>query len=305
MYPLADQGNGFYASAGVLPLDPSAKYRLRITTASGRKYLSDYAPYKITPAIDSINWVENGNGVTICANAHDDAGTTRYYEWSYDETWEYHSAEDSKYLFDEDSIVPTVLPRDSSSQVYTCWHSGSSTNILLTTTDKLSRDVVYEFPLRQIPANSVPLSVMYSILVRQYALTDSAYDFLSLMKKNSESLGTIFDAQPSELTGNIHCLTDPTEPVIGFVSAGTMQQQRVFVNRSDIPVWNYTYKCQFLDTLVLPVDYPTYFGTGGGFTPIEGKAAGLGYSGYYSNQSYCVNCILQGGTTAKPPFWPN
>jgi hypothetical protein len=79
------------------------------------------------------------------------------------------------------------------------------------------------------------LSVLYSIFVRQYALTEDGYNFLSLMQSNTESLGTIFDPQPSQLKGNIQCLTNPNEPVVGYVSAGTVQQQRIFISRNQLP----------------------------------------------------------------------
>ena len=44
-----------------------------------------------------------------------------------------------------------------------------------------------------------------------------------LMQKNAESLGSIFDEQPTQITGNIHSVTNPSEQVIGYVSAGTVE----------------------------------------------------------------------------------
>ena len=95
VYPLTGQGGQY--SAGPLALNATVNYRLRVHTQSGGDYLSDYARYKVTPAIDSINWIEDNSGITIYANAHNDAGTTRYYQWSYDETWEYRAGETSFY----------------------------------------------------------------------------------------------------------------------------------------------------------------------------------------------------------------
>ena len=86
-----------------------------------------------------------------------------------------------------------------------------ATDILIGSTAKLAQDVVYEFPLVKIPPNSQPLEVEYSILVKQYALTQDGNNFLSLMQLNTESLGSIFDVQPSVTSGNIHSLTNPNE----------------------------------------------------------------------------------------------
>jgi hypothetical protein len=52
-------------------------------TAEGEDYLSDFVPYRVSPLIDSINWVNGPTGLTIDANTHDPANATRYYEWNF------------------------------------------------------------------------------------------------------------------------------------------------------------------------------------------------------------------------------
>ncbi|MDP4147834.1 MAG: DUF4249 domain-containing protein [Bacteroidota bacterium] len=303
IYPLTDQGKGMYGSSGVLSLNPSAQYRLRITTATGGKYLSDYVPYKITPAIDSINWESDPDGVRIFANAHDDAAATRYYMWSYDETWEYRSGEESMVYYDETDHQ--IHQRDSSQQIYRCWRNYSSTSILTFSTDKLSGDVVYEYPLRYIPINSEPISVLYSILVRQYAVTRDGYEFLSLMRQNTESKGTIFDAQPSELSGNIHSLSNPGETVIGYISAGSVIQQRIFIAGYQLPYWRYVFSCLDMDSLVPPAKFAKTF-TDGLYIPVMANPRDPSPTpGYFANLEGCIDCRLQGGSTFKPSFWPN
>jgi hypothetical protein len=86
----------------------------------------------------------------------------------------------------------------------------------LGSTEKLTSDIVY-LPVQYIEPHSEKLSVLYSINLKQYAISNDNYLFLQKMKKNTEQLGTIFDPQPSEISGNIHCLTDPNELVIGLL----------------------------------------------------------------------------------------
>ena len=152
--------------------------------------------------------------MVIYANTHDPTGNTRYYQWKYNETWEYTGSEQSGYIWQGDSLAPRPL----SAQIYICYHTDSSGNILIAPSDKLAQDVIYEHPLVSIGANTQPLGIEYSILVSQYALTDSAYNYLTLMQSNTEQLGSIFDPLPSQLVGNIHCLSDPAEPVVGYIS---------------------------------------------------------------------------------------
>jgi hypothetical protein len=306
VYLLTEQSPGIYI-ADTLPLHPAVTYRLRITTASGIAYLSDFVPFKPTPPIDSISWISNSTGVEIYANTHDPANATRYYQWEYDETWEYHSAEASLYEYDGDTTPVMVISRPPANMIYTCWHNDSSTNIILGSSAKLAADVIYLQPLNLIPRGSQQLSVLYSILVRQYALTDSGYSYLSLMQQNTESLGNIFDPTPSPLTGNIHCLTNASTPVIGYISAGTVQQQRIFISDQQVPEWGYRFACTRPDEIVpLDTTYLIDYFYYGGFIPVDQYIDPMGdFAGWLANSPSCIDCRVQGGITQEPSFWPN
>jgi Domain of unknown function (DUF4249) len=301
VYPLTELGNGQYG-VSLPPLNTAVKYRLRIAIPGGESYLSDYVAYQQTPPIDSINWIQNGAGVTIYVNTHDPANSTHYYQWAFDQTYEYNSAEYSEYYYD--TPANTVVARTPAQQVFYCWKDIPPTTIVVGTSAQLAQDVIYEFPLVTIPQNSQELSDEYSILVTQYALTDSGYEFLSLMASTTQSLGSIFDAQPTQLTGNIHSLSNPAEPVIGYIQAGTVQQQRIFISNLQIKNWVYYNTCPMKDTLVPPdpSDLHKFFGSFG-YVPLTYQYSP--YIGWLSNQAECVDCTLQGGSTQKPSFWPN
>jgi hypothetical protein len=124
------------------------------------------------------------------------------------------------------------------------------------------------------------------------------------MQQNTESLGSIFDAQPSQITGNIHSLVTPAEQVIGYVSAGTVQSQRIFIRRGQINS-SYSYTCPIPDTLMIDASkYPQDFGAGP-FTPIEFGQDKAGDKGWESNYTDCLVCTLRGGVNTPPAFWPN
>jgi Domain of unknown function (DUF4249) len=300
VYPLTEQGNGVYGNT-TLALNPAFQYRLRIQTPNGESYASDFVQVKPSPAIDSINWIYSADsGVNIYLNTHDPNNATHYYQWTFDQTWEYDMPEVSYLIYDDTNN--TVISRQPNQFVNRCWENSPSTNILLGNTSKLAQDVVYQFPLVNIPLNSQPLSVLYTIHVTQYALTADGYNFLYQMLQNTEALGTIFDAQPTELMGNIHCLNNAAEPVIGYVSAGTVQQERIWIASYQLPVyWLYLIICPGPNVVIpnIPDSIRYYFG-GGGYIPLS--AAG---SGYLANFSTCVDCTLLGGSNQKPSFWPN
>jgi hypothetical protein len=299
VYALPGQGNGIYGNT-TLPINPAIQYRLRIHTANGESYLSDFVPVKPSPPIDSVNWVYSQyNGVNIYVNTHDPNNATRYYRWTFDQTWQYIMPMQTYEYYNPDSNA--VYPRQPNQQVNRCWRNYESTALLLGNTTKLSQDIVYAYPLVNIPNNSEQLSSLYSIQVTQYALTDSAYNFLSQLQVNTESLGSIFDAQPTALMGNIHCLNNPAEQVIGFISAGTVQQQRIFIAENQLPYWEYLVTCGALNITVpnIPDSLEFYFHYGV-YTPI-----GPDFGNYTANLTACLDCTSLGGSNQKPSFWSN
>lgn len=303
IYRLIEQNPGVYSSPDTPGLNPQAQYRLRIHTTNGEDYLSDFVPFKPSPPIDSVNWVRGPEGVTIFANTHDGTGSSRYYQWEFDETWQYNSAEYSYLTYDSTDSM-TVFRNLPADQIFTCWHELPSSTIILGNSIKLAQDVIYEQPLEQFPTTSQKLAIRYTTLVHQWVLTDSAYNYASIMQKNTETLGSIFDAQPSGLVGNIHCLTKPGEQVVGYISAGTIQQQRIWISVSQLQGWNYVFSCPEQDLILSSelIQYQDFYY--GSLTPII-VTTPPAKPGITANQTFCVDCRAQGGKTYPPPFWTN
>ncbi|MDE3213243.1 MAG: DUF4249 domain-containing protein, partial [Bacteroidota bacterium] len=252
LIPLTEIQPGQYEAAPTV-LNPSQTYQLKITTSNGVEYASDFVPVLQTPPIDSINWLQPGD-LTIYANSHDPTGNIHNFRWDYQETWQYRAHLDREVGVDNGLMYYT----DSTHQTYNCWISHSSSDILLGSTVALSQDQISGFPLLTIPQNSQKLSVRYSILVKQYALTDSAFQYLGVLKKNTENLGSIFDAQPTQLIGNFHSVTHPSETVIGYLTASTVSQQRIFISHSELHDWNYAYTGRYCDSVYIPQNPSNY-----------------------------------------------
>ena len=117
---------------------------------------------------------------------------------------------------------------------YYCYKTVPSTKIIVGSTVRLSNDVVRDFPLTYMESGSSRLSVMYSILVRQRVIDKIEYEFLQDLQRVTESVGGLFDSQPYEILGNIRSM-DPSIPVLGFFSAGFINEQRIFLRYTDLP----------------------------------------------------------------------
>jgi hypothetical protein len=288
---LTESGSGVYNHAQ-LNLNLNKMYRIRIRTSGGKEYLSDFVTVKSTPDIDSVSWKQDNDGLKLFVNTHDPSGNTRYYQWKYTETWEIQSTYYSFLKYVNGQILPRNNP---SEQVFVCWKNQSSSSILLGSSARLQSDVISEAPLLTIPKASEKLGIRYSILLKQNALTREAYDFFQVMKRNTESLGTIFDAQPSEIRGNIHSVTNPGERVIGLITASQLKEKRIFISNSQLVDWGFSMYCPNLFVDDIPDSIKKYIPS---YLPYE-------YTGNGYNVSYpaCVDCTLRGGLTTKPSFW--
>ncbi|HWZ03529.1 MAG TPA: DUF4249 domain-containing protein [Mucilaginibacter sp.] len=319
VYNLTETSAGKYA-IGSLNLDNNGKYRLRIKTADD-EYLSDFVPVLNSPPVDTVNFDIESNGIQINVSTHDPVNNIKYYRWDYQETWIFHSFFFSGYVSNGDTVIERAFPADEINQ---CWGNDTSNVIVLGSSAKLSKNVISNNPVTFVPSTSEKLGSKYSIILREYALTADAYKFWQNIKTNTEQLGSIFDAQPSQISGNIHSTKNPQEPVIGYISAGTVTSKRIFITNQQLPAWVPTqpYPTCVLDSLYLQHYTPgstiavnqenQYFNynKGAGANPLIPVSAivviqrigGAKIVGHTGAEPECVDCTLR-GTNKQPVFW--
>jgi hypothetical protein len=310
-YPLKDTGSdGIYIS-DALTLDMTAQYLLSIITSDGTKYISDPVIPKQTPPIDSLNWTAGFDGavdsqaVNIYVNAHDPSGNTRFYRWDFTETWAHESINRTFYLVQNKMIV---YVDDTTQHNWHCWTSAPSTNILVGSSDGLSSDIISQAPVNKILQNDPRMDFKYSLLVRQYALDATAYDYWLQVQKQSQSLGGLFDIIPAQLTGNLHNLSQSSVPVYGYVSASSVQQQRIFISNENLPGWKSvpTQKCTqdvFTPDPAQGQSIYGYYNIDPNFTIYGFGVNSNGVPTQILITPACIDCTFQGGSTVKPPFW--
>jgi Domain of unknown function (DUF4249) len=308
---LIELDSGNYRVTGI-PIDKGDSYSLTIETASGTTYYSDTVHIKSTPPIDSLSLglSNDGNELRLMVTAHDFTGSTKFYTWTYEETYEYHAPLISGFkLIDREAIH-----RNEDESVYRCWTTRKSTSYWVATSVPLGQDVIDHFPIRFFEKSAIELSVRYSILVKQKAISNQEYSYLDQLKKSTENLGGIFSPTPTRIVGNLHRSDDGTAAVLGYFSAGEVFEKRYFVERTQLPqsflFQSYLYGCKE-DTACL---------LRGPQSPIKCAMAlaelsesqyvlrpltnprGQTYAYTYSN-AFCSDCRAKGGTTTKPAFW--
>ena len=294
-FPLTEIGDGNYFGTR-LAVNSALKYRLLVATNGRQEFVSDYVELKISPAIDSISYgtSEQSDGLAIYVHTHDPANNTRYYQWTYEETWEYTAG----YYSSLEIKGGIVVPQDEN--IYQCWNSRPSTEINISSSTQLTDDVIRNFQLQFIPKGSQKISRKYSLEVQQRALTKEAYDFWLQLKKTTESLGGLFDPLPSQVVGNLRSTTESAHPVLGYFSGGSVSRKRIFIGLSDLPT-------DLLNTVpkFCPVDSIRLFEIAS--RPNMNLISSFGtpfVQGYLTSyNSNCLDCRDGGGKNVRPDFW--
>jgi len=304
---LTEIKSGYYYMPGLNNPALQSIYKLKIVTGTGKTYMSDVLTVKNSPPIDSVNFEIGSNGLELYSATHDATNNSRYYRWDYKENWKIEAGFQSN-LEAQTNPHDTIIIRQPKDEIYVCFQNDTSSSIIINTSATLSQDVIAHNPVAFVASSSEKLSHEYCITVNQYVLTKDAFNYWQNIKKNTEQLGSIFDAQPSEIQGNIHSVSNPGEPVIGFITMGTSAQKRLFIGNSQVPKFWYEeiaspYVGCKIDTFLF-ID-PRHGNSNTTLELYKGYEiplyAYLTY-GYYAARSYCADCRFR-GTTTPPSFW--
>jgi hypothetical protein len=300
LFQLFEQETGTYTTDS-LDLPVTDMYRIVISTSDEEQYVSEFVAGMQTPEIDSVTYRQAFEGVTIYVSTYDPTNSVQYYQWDYDETWEILSFYRSSVKYEHPNIIPRTP--DEMESIYRCWRYETNPNMLIASTEKLSESTIKSKPLLLIrDFISDRLSVRYSILVKQHALSEKEYEFLQIIRKNSSDLGTFFDAQPTQVFGNILAQSS-NKQVIGFIGAYTTASKQLFIINNDTLNWQYFQRCEKTQ---IPMDSLRYYASG--YTPTNiwavGSDAEFQILGAYSAPHACVDCHERGGNNVRPPFWP-
>ena len=254
-------------------------------------YASDYSNPIVTPEIDSVFWSKRAKGepVSIHVATHDPDNRALYYRWSYREDWQIYS--------DVSSMPPYYYP-------YFCWNFDNSHELLLGSGNKTIFGNVTEI-LTEMSPYTRKLEVLYRIDVKQNAISKRAHDYFANIKKNAQHSGSLFTPAPSELRGNITCITDPNRPVIGYIDVSLTTQKRRYLTRAE-DLYEYirrSYDCEPVLEDTLKVRYEEYGGIPNYYVPYTEVEGPFGPQLFFIVNS-CVDCTLF-GTTQKPDDWPN
>jgi hypothetical protein len=302
-----EEGNGKYSayfSDNMLKYGRS--YMLRVITSSlGEIYESGYETLIPCSKIDSI-WVEieeNRNietdpisrGYQVFLNTHGTNDNSVYYRWEMVSTWEYHAKHEPDLVKEKrpDSnygTVTRIIPQIENDTTRVCWVTEKLGDFYVNSTEALMENSIEKVPLNFISFKAPYAKWGYSLLVKQYAMSQEAYEYYDAIYKMNFDAGGLYEIQPYKIEGNIECVSNEQEQALGFFSASGIVEKRVFIEPpEDENVYSSSCNMYAVNNLDPPItELPAY-----------GKRVD---DKLYTQERQCFNCLHM-GTNKKPDFW--
>jgi hypothetical protein len=282
---------------------PAGTYSTDSTTFRGRvggryslnikinnvNYETDFLEMKPVPPISSLFYekviitasgdtsdVEEGSRIYV--NSYDPSGKCLFFRWDYTETWEYR------------------IPYDVTNKI--CYVTERSDEILIKNTSLYNQARVSKYPILFISNKTDRLKETYSILVNQYSLNESEYNFWERVQNISQNVGSLYDITPMAVPSNIKCITNPEETVLGYFSVSAVTQKRLFIHDKFFGLPHFYMYCA-TDTLI-------------GNLPETGLNTEFWVIEDYGDEPLpfwvitifreCADCSTR-GTRVRPSFW--
>ena len=300
-FEAADQFDGNYTFH--IPesnLSTGTSFMVTVITPDGINIASDFDTLNECPEIDTVYYIFDEvpttdpeifkKGLQFYVDLNAENTSSHNFRWEAVETWEYHSSWPIEWYYD--GSVHHVYPPDYSRMV--CWRTEMVKNIFTLSTENLEQNLYKSFPLHFVDNFSTPRLVYgYSLLIRQFALSNAAYSYWEKLRINSSDQGGLYDKQPLAIRGNLRNVTNPDLDVLGFFGATSMKSKRIFVSNV---ATEYAMDCSPIPLRgfyeITPRDYPAY---------LYGDEYGYSLAMLIPE---CVDCLILKGTNVKPEFWP-
>lgn len=288
-------------------LENNTQYAVEVTVDNDT-YQSKFQPLLTSPEIDEVTWRENESSVSIYVTTQAEKTDSRHFMWSFEEDWEFHAEVDMR---GNENIKPVYKQAhypdltETNNPYLFCWMHDVSRHILLHSSSNLSENLVKNIKLHEISIEDIRISYIYSILVKQWSLSDEAYNYYATLKQYTEDSEGLFSPILSELQGNIQCISNPDKRAYGCVLASSVTTKRIFIYEKDFEHMRSLYSnpyCTWMGEDMKP------WGNG----PVESWLSPWVIMRDIKTMNEtlylwsCVDCRHTPGATKKrPDFWPN
>ncbi len=296
---LSEVSPGVYKTlASGINTETGKSYKLSIQTPEGKNYSSEFIEMKPQVEInevraelqhrENINYPYPIAGYQFFISSE---ATEKDYNllWRLEETYEYTSDFTIDYIYRGMGIEEF----SNSDTLFRCWKTQKINDFYVESTRSLASYQIIDKPLHYVNTETKKLQVRYSLLAKQFHISNEAYTYWKSIKEQISSDDFLFTTQPYQIPGNIKNIDNPDEYVLGFFTVASVSKKRVFFNRPSNVTFHYQKCIPNTDLRGLgflgPDQFPVYLTN----TP-QGIALG---------SEFCFDCTLWGGELNKPAFW--
>ena len=253
VYAFNEVEPGRYESATTFAADFNRSYQLVVTTSDNEAYVSNTVSVPNVSSIDAIyaerittDLGQEGMAIFVDSSVPQDGDNLIRY--AYEETYkiiapnwtpvEFEIIRDEiEFVFDPvtgdfiGNLYPdvTTVPRAREERV--CFKTDYSAEVILGDLDNVSNNSISRNRVRFLDRNNPVISHRYSILVRQFVTSQTAFNFYENLRNFSSSESLFSQVQPGPLEGNIQNANG--EPVLGLFEVTTETSQRLYFNYAD------------------------------------------------------------------------
>lgn len=271
------------------------KYRA-VIEVDGETYVSEWQDAAPAPTISGISFDADDRSVSVYVDVDAEACRTGYMGFSYEETWQFHTDYIPDVVIDPKtwtySDMMTTWP------YYWCFRSNASKQMVLLDYSTLGGAQTKHYPIVSFLRTDSRNHLMYSILVKAFALSQDNYLYNKQTQEMSEQGGDLFSPEPGMLQGNLTCTSDESRQVMGLVLAAEVTTKRAFLDNK------YLRTVRQDDSFMIDVPkdkMPEYYYEMN-YRPIKYTTIDENYVVGWGPHR-CINCLEAGGTQVTPDFW--
>ena len=260
------------------------------------------------PVIDALTYQKNEGYKELHIGLSMHCMGSSYFRWSFRETWEYHSPVNSDLYYNPNNGFVEKFWVNGLPSNYYCWNDRSGGQIQLFSTENQIEDRFEELAFHRIPLSDMRIQVLYRITVQLEAMSRDAYAYWNNIRANSEQQGSLFAPIPSQMTGNIHFLSNTKRSVIGYINAAKSAEATLYYDNSVDQFYEPNRNWDLDPHKVAVGDHKEYEDLyRAGYLPYQELYEGMStYPTHYNwGRADCIDCRKWGGTKNKPEGWPS
>lgn len=197
-------------------------------------------------AINRDDLTQPHDAIRVYCNARGEAGYPNLFRWRWNGTYEVETFPHLHVRYENNSPVPIPDPFPCSGYIVEdgvlrsvdtcscchCWVE-ETTGTALVSDNRFSTDDTFNKQLiTTLPFIPQRFYHKYHLKLEQLSLSPVVYDFWRMVAAQQNSGGDIFQPNSIRIKGNVKCITDPEESVLGVFAVSAVTVKSFFIPRS-------------------------------------------------------------------------